>query len=195
MSAGPPPYPAAKSTNGFAIAALVCPLVACGVGSILGIVFGHVARRQIKRTGEGGSGLALAGLIIGYVTLGLAIVAVGAFVTFVRFADNDVGAVATARHLDEQIVAVAELEGSSPRTAAVIRRALRSGCCGVQYASVTLGGSGVDVRGTTDTELERVGWRLQIEDPYRGASGSGVACLTVPTTSARSSRDVVSGRC
>ncbi|MDT7614772.1 MAG: hypothetical protein QOF00_2219, partial [Pseudonocardiales bacterium] len=31
----------------------------------LGIVFGFIARGQIKRTGESGDGLALAGIIIG----------------------------------------------------------------------------------------------------------------------------------
>ncbi len=35
----------------------------------LGIVFGHVARRQINRTREGGKGLATAALIIGYLQL------------------------------------------------------------------------------------------------------------------------------
>ena len=73
----PPPPVAGPGTNGFAVASLVCSIATtmiCGIGSILGIVFGHVARRQIKRTGEGGAGLALAGLIIGY--LGLAAIAV-----------------------------------------------------------------------------------------------------------------------
>jgi hypothetical protein len=37
-------------------------------------VFGHVARRQIKRTGEQGAGLALAGLILGWTTMILVIV-------------------------------------------------------------------------------------------------------------------------
>ncbi len=35
----------------------------------LGIVFGHLARRQISRTHEGGRGLATAALIIGYLQL------------------------------------------------------------------------------------------------------------------------------
>ncbi|MCV7109163.1 DUF4190 domain-containing protein [Mycolicibacterium chitae] len=41
------------------------------VGSLifapLGIVFGHISLSQIKRTGEEGRGLAIAGLAIGYV--------------------------------------------------------------------------------------------------------------------------------
>lgn len=35
----------------------------------LGIVLGHLARRQISRTHEGGRGLATAALIIGYLQL------------------------------------------------------------------------------------------------------------------------------
>ena len=48
-----------------------------GVGSILGIIFGHIAQSDIKKSNGRltGDGLALAGLIIGYATLGL--VAIG----------------------------------------------------------------------------------------------------------------------
>ena len=58
-------------TNGMAIASLVLSLLtlACGFTWILGIIFGHVALSQIKRTGEGGRGMAVAGLVIGYVCL------------------------------------------------------------------------------------------------------------------------------
>ena len=52
-----------QTTNSMAIAALVCSLLF----PPLGIVFGHIARWQIRRSGEGGRGLALAALIIGYV--------------------------------------------------------------------------------------------------------------------------------
>jgi peptidyl-prolyl cis-trans isomerase B (cyclophilin B) len=52
--------PATTGTNGFAIASLVCAFLC----SPLGLIFGFIARNQIKRTGEGGAGLALAGIII-----------------------------------------------------------------------------------------------------------------------------------
>jgi hypothetical protein len=41
----------------------------------VGIVLGHVARRQIQQTGEQGSGLATAGLILSYIFTGLAVLA------------------------------------------------------------------------------------------------------------------------
>jgi len=67
--------PVAPKTNGMAIASLVLSLVGllCGFTAILGVIFGFVARGQIKRTGESGDGLALAGIIVGFVIIGLGI--------------------------------------------------------------------------------------------------------------------------
>jgi hypothetical protein len=65
-------------TSGLAIASLACGLVQLVFGpltAIPAIVFGHVALHQIKRTGEQGAGLALAGLILGWATVILIVVA------------------------------------------------------------------------------------------------------------------------
>jgi hypothetical protein len=43
----------------------------CGVGSILAVIVGNVARRQIRERGEQGDGLAVAGIIIGWVGIAL----------------------------------------------------------------------------------------------------------------------------
>ncbi len=59
-------YSAPQPTNTLAIVSLVTSILGL---SIIGIVTGHVARGQIRRSGEGGAGIALAGLIIGYVVL------------------------------------------------------------------------------------------------------------------------------
>jgi putative exporter of polyketide antibiotics len=71
---GYPPVPKPQ-TN--AILSLVLSLVGfatCGVTSIVGIIFGHIAMKKIKRGEEEGHGLALAGIIIGYVaTIGYAL--------------------------------------------------------------------------------------------------------------------------
>jgi len=58
-----PAYPMAATTNTLAIVALVLAIL---IG-LPGAICGHVALNQIKRTGEGGRGLALAGVIIGWV--------------------------------------------------------------------------------------------------------------------------------
>jgi len=72
--------PVAGQTNTLAVVSLVSALVApfahfTGIGgltlTIVSIVTGHMARRQIKSTGERGDGFALAGLIISYVHLAL----------------------------------------------------------------------------------------------------------------------------
>ena len=71
-----PVDPVAK-TNGFAIASLACGLAQFMVGplaTIPAIVLGYMARSQIKRTGEQGAGLALAGLILGWAVVMLGIV-------------------------------------------------------------------------------------------------------------------------
>jgi hypothetical protein len=60
-------YPAARPTNSFAIAALVLSFVFWPAG----IVFGHVARRQIARSGESGGRLATAALVIAYLRFAL----------------------------------------------------------------------------------------------------------------------------
>ena len=57
-----------------AIASLVLSLVfVCGVGSILAVVFGNMARKQIRERGEQGDGLAVAGIVIGWVGIGLVV--------------------------------------------------------------------------------------------------------------------------
>jgi len=63
QASGGQQYPAAAPTNVLAIVALVSAFFI----PIAGVVCGHIALGQIKRTGENGRGLALAGLIIGYV--------------------------------------------------------------------------------------------------------------------------------
>jgi DUF1707 SHOCT-like domain/Domain of unknown function (DUF4190) len=69
--------PPVANTNALAMASLACGVAQFMFGpvaAIPAIVFGHVARHQIERTGEQGAGLALAGLILGWATVILAIV-------------------------------------------------------------------------------------------------------------------------
>ena len=59
-----------QGTNALAISSLVCGIIGWIIPilfALLAIIFGHVARSQIKRSGQGGAGLALAGLILGYI--------------------------------------------------------------------------------------------------------------------------------
>lgn len=62
----------AQKTNGIAIAALISSFFV----SVLGIILGFVALNQIKTSGEQGRGLALAGIIIGFVAVGITVLVV-----------------------------------------------------------------------------------------------------------------------
>lgn len=62
-----------QRTNGLAIASLVLGILwLYWVGSILALVFGYTAKAQIDRSGgaEGGRGLAIAGIVLGWVGVG-----------------------------------------------------------------------------------------------------------------------------
>jgi uncharacterized protein DUF4190 len=87
----PPPAPAAYGqqpggygyqstprTNGLAIASLVlgiAQIFLCIIGGILALVFGYISRRQIDESGgtQGGRGMAIAGIILGWIGIGLGI--------------------------------------------------------------------------------------------------------------------------
>lgn len=62
-------YAYAPRTNPLAIVSLVLSLVGIltWITAIGGVITGHISLAQIKRTGEGGRGMALAGVIVGYV--------------------------------------------------------------------------------------------------------------------------------
>lgn len=89
----PMPYAARprRKTNGLAIASLVCSCAGIffiGIPAILGIIFGFVARGQIRQSqgGQGGDGLALAGIIVGFAVVALLVVV---FVVAAHSSNND----------------------------------------------------------------------------------------------------------
>ena len=130
--------PEPGQTSGLAIASLVFSLVG-PIGSIPAIVCGHIALRKIrKEAAVQGRGLALAGLIIGYVVLGLSIMMVFPFLLFWGLR---AGSYNTHRHtvwVDEQNIrngiAVVELkyypidsmEGLITQTAVTLDRQISS---------------------------------------------------------------------
>lgn len=72
-------YAAPTKTNGFAVTAMVLGLVwVYWIGSILALVFGYIALRQIKRS-EGrqtGRGMAIAGVVLGWVGVALLVLVI-----------------------------------------------------------------------------------------------------------------------
>lgn len=63
-----PPMAPQRSYNGMAIAAMIVGIVgACNPIGILGLIFGTIARRQIRETGEQGDGFAVTGIVLGWI--------------------------------------------------------------------------------------------------------------------------------
>jgi hypothetical protein len=78
-------------TSGAAIASLVCGIAGMFLffpATIPAIICGHVARARIRRTGESGAGLALAGLILGYVGLVILVAVIIGFFVLVAAANH-----------------------------------------------------------------------------------------------------------
>jgi FKBP-type peptidyl-prolyl cis-trans isomerase/Domain of unknown function (DUF4190) len=88
----PPGYMGSPGTSAFAVASLVIGIVSllfCGLGSILAVVFGHIglARTSRPQAPESGRGMAIAGLVLGYIGL---VVLVG-FIGLRVASDSDSG--------------------------------------------------------------------------------------------------------
>ncbi|HET6873887.1 MAG TPA: DUF4190 domain-containing protein [Acidimicrobiales bacterium] len=84
----PPPFGYRAPTNTMAILSLVFAFVFAPVGLGLGIA----ARKQIARTGEEGSGLAMAGIVVGGIFTGIwVLIVVGYVILFAALAHNGFG--------------------------------------------------------------------------------------------------------
>lgn len=80
---GQPPYGQpgyqVQSTNGMAIASMVLGILwLYWIGSVLALVFGYIARKQIDASGgaQGGRGMAIAGIVLGWIGVGFLVLAV-----------------------------------------------------------------------------------------------------------------------
>ena len=72
------PYPVAPKTNTLAIISLVSAFFV----SLAAVITGHIALGQIRRTGESGRGLALSGLVLGYVGIAAKVLVVVIAIVF-----------------------------------------------------------------------------------------------------------------
>ena len=79
------PYmPVRHRTNSLAVASLICGLAQpfFGLTTIPAIVLGYAARGQIRDSGEEGGGLATAGLVLGWIGAGAAVLVMLLLVAF-----------------------------------------------------------------------------------------------------------------
>ena len=129
-----PPYsaptpPITPSTNGLAIVSLVCGLLFFVFpAAVAAIIFGHISRSDIRRSGgrKTGAGMALAGLILGYI--GVAIIPIVLIVAAIaipnllraKMAANEASAVASLRLLDVAVMNYSNTHGKFPETLADI---------------------------------------------------------------------------
>jgi hypothetical protein len=96
-------YQSTPRTNGLAIASLVlgiAQIFLCIIGGILALVFGYIARRQIDESGgtQGGRGMAIAGIILGWIGIGLGIVYIVVVIIAVIVSDDSNSRSALIQH-------------------------------------------------------------------------------------------------
>jgi len=81
-------YAPPRPTNGKAIASLVVSIASfmvCPLFAIAGVILGNQARAEIRERGEEGDGLALAGIITGWIGVGYVVLLLLFMVSFFIF--------------------------------------------------------------------------------------------------------------
>jgi len=169
--------------DGMALASLVCAFFV----PILGIIFGHVSNHQAKKAGREKSGLAIAGLVLGYIFTGLA-----ALITVIALAMGASSASGTATVSPARPTSSAPAHLSKPSTPPAKPKTLlqASGSGNYTTAKFAVGGSGdYDVQWTYKPSADFAsqglsanfsiqadnGNDIQFNDPNQlGNGGSGV---------------------
>jgi hypothetical protein len=168
------------------------------VTAIVAIVCGHIARGKIRRSQgtETGSGMALAGLILGYIGLAFTVLAIGAIITVVAVFHDDWArhnARSLARDFGEQIQFVSTQQNTTPRDANVITRAWTRACnCspGDNSDNEAHLPNGINIWDATNSDFVAAGWQIDVSAQVLTTAH---VCLTVPPTP--SVAPFVDGRC
>lgn len=82
-------YVSGPGTNTMALLSMIVSLASIlfgGLFSIIGVILGHIALKQIKISHEEGRGMALIGLVAGYIQLGLIVLGALGFLVIMAFA-------------------------------------------------------------------------------------------------------------
>jgi hypothetical protein len=87
-TAYPQPYGETAPSDKFNVLAIVS-LVSAFFISLVAIITGHIALSQIRKTGEKGRGLAIGGLVLGYLGVVAAIIVVIVWIAVFATAIND----------------------------------------------------------------------------------------------------------
>ena len=84
-----------QGTNGMAIASMVLGILwLYWIGSILALVFGYMAKRQIRDSGgtQAGSGMATAGIVLGWIGMAALAVTIVAAIVIAASGESALGA-------------------------------------------------------------------------------------------------------
>ena len=90
-------YQAPPPTNGMAIASMVVSIVSLvsiclcgftGLAGIVGAILGHVSRKQIRERHENGAGMALAGVIVGWISFAIVLVGIALIVVLIATGED-----------------------------------------------------------------------------------------------------------
>jgi hypothetical protein len=197
----PGAYPVPRRTNSLAIISFVFSLaqfVVCFfIGGIVAIVTGHIARGQIKRNNEGGGGFATAGLILGYIGVGMGLLVGGGILTFALVFAPGVAQRAArddARNFARQVSNESVIQNTaSQRNPSLLLQVYErehsiGGCC--NSADIHLA-DGTSFRDATIADWIRVGWRVEVS---RTIFPTKYACFVVPVE-AGTTAIVTDGRC
>lgn len=72
------PYPSTPKANVLAIVSLIASIAGFVflpfIGSVAGVITGHISLRQLRTSGEGGRGMAIAGTVVGWVGVALSVI-------------------------------------------------------------------------------------------------------------------------
>jgi type II secretory pathway pseudopilin PulG len=166
----PPPDTAAvpttavvPTTNGLAIVSLVCGfLFFIFPAAVAAILFGHIARSDIRRSGgrKSGAGMALAGLVLGYI--GIAMIPIILIVAAIaipnllraRVAANEASTIGYLRVLNFAITRYSNANGKYPDTLAEISPGFsspRKFGYFIEYHPATMDVDGVKITGYSIT--------------------------------------------
>lgn len=93
---GIPPMPTPKRESTLAIVSLITGILGWTffplISSIVAVITGHLAKKEIRDSGGavGGDGMALAGLILGYTMIGMAVLVIILVITIFVLVFNNV---------------------------------------------------------------------------------------------------------
>jgi len=166
--ASPTPYSApgtgvVPTTNGLAVVSLVCGfLFFIFPAAVAAIIFGHIARSDIRRSGgrKSGAGLALAGLVLGYI--GIAMIPIILIVAAIaipnllraRVAANEASTIGYLRVLNFAITQYSNANGKYPDALAEISPGFsspRKFGYFIEYHPATMDVDGVKITGYSIT--------------------------------------------